>query len=311
MSHTKNDLFDAVFNYPNPDFQEEFSNLVGLENEKVRLLKESRILLRPGEVDDWSERHYGSIVPLTETFKDRLPLFLFAGDVGTGKTTLAESFPDRVARDLDMQVTLYRMSLSVRGQGAVGQMTSLITGAFEQIDKEARNLASDGSNPRSAIVLLIDEADALAQSRDLSQMHHEDRAGVDALIRGIDRISGCNHPVLVVMCTNRLNAIDPAIRRRAADVFCFSRPSMEQTTAVLSAGLAGLGFKRDQFQNLAKLLSNTPNRNYGCTYSDLTKRFLPGVLFKAFPESPVKYESAEAYAQVFSPTPPFSNEDIK
>jgi hypothetical protein len=30
----------------------------------------------------------------------------------------------------------------------------------------------------------VDEGDALAQSRDLAQMHHEDRAGVNALIRG-------------------------------------------------------------------------------------------------------------------------------
>lgn len=309
MKYLSDVLFDAILTYPDPDLQEQFSNLVGLDHEKERLLKESRILLCPDAVEEWSERHYGSIVPLTRAFKGRLALFLFAGDVGTGKTTLAESFPDLVARELDIPITLYRMSLGVRGQGAVGQMTSLITAVFERIEEEARKLASNGSNPRSAIVLLIDEADALAQSRDLSQMHHEDRAGVDALIRGIDRIGGGKHPLLVVICTNRLEAIDPAVLRRAADVFAFSRPSMEQTTAVLTAGLDGLGFEDLQIQTLAKILGDSRKRGYGCTYSDLTRRFLPGVLFHAFPDSPVKFENAEAYAQAFSPTPPFRNEE--
>ena len=47
----------------------------------------------------------------------------------------------------------------------------------------------------------------MAQSRELGQMHHEDRAGVNALIRGVDYL---------VMCTNRLEALDHAvpIRRR-------------------------------------------------------------------------------------------------
>ena len=39
--------------------------------------------------------------------------------------------------------------------------------------------------PELAAILLIDEADALAQSPAQSQMHHEDRAGVNALVRKI------------------------------------------------------------------------------------------------------------------------------
>ena len=55
-------------------------------------------------------------------------------------------------------------------------------------------------------------------------MHHEDRAGVNALIRGISQIATEAPGVLVVMCTNRIGALDPAIRRRAAAEFDFARP---------------------------------------------------------------------------------------
>jgi AAA+ superfamily predicted ATPase len=68
---------------------------------------------------------------------------------------------------------------------------------------------------RGAVILLVDEADALAQSREAAQMRHEDRAGVNAFIRGVDRI-GNGLPAAVIMCTNRLSALDPAVRRRAA-----------------------------------------------------------------------------------------------
>ena len=311
MNYTIDDLFDAVLEYPNPRSQEQYSTLVGLDNGKDRISREARILLRPGEVHNWSKQYYGSIVPLTGVFKDRMPLFLFTGDVGTGKTSLAESFPDKVARDLKITMTLFRLSLGARGTGAVGQMTSLITAAFSRIGEESRSIVSDGDNPRGAIVLLIDEADALAQSRDFTQMHHEDRAGVNALIRGIDYIGSGNHPVLVVMCTNRLEALDPAIVRRAADVFVFSRPNLEQRSTVLDAGLSGLGFCHGQIRALAELLGDSNGRGYGCTYSDLRMRFLPGLLLDAFPASRVIFENVQAQAKAFSPTPPFGKGDAK
>lgn len=66
------------------------------------------------------------------------------------------------------------------------------------------------------MILLVDEADALAQSRESDQMCHEDRAGVNAFIRDIDRFANGGLPAVVLMRTNRLNALDPAVRRRAA-----------------------------------------------------------------------------------------------
>jgi AAA+ superfamily predicted ATPase len=160
-------------------------------------------------------------------FRDRPPLFVFAGDVGTGKTMLAETFGDAVAREAEIGVTLYALSLNARGTGAVGEMTSLLSAAFTEVKQAAKKGAGRGKH-NSGIILLIDEADALAQSRELGQMHHEDRAGVNALIRGVDDLATGNLPAIVVMCTNRLDALDPAVRRRAAVTFTFNRPNEAQ-----------------------------------------------------------------------------------
>ena len=74
-------------------------------------------------------------------------------------------------------------------------------------------------------------------------MHHEDRAGVNALIRGVDDFATGNLPAIVVMCTNRLDALDPAVRRRAAVTFTFNRPNEAQRQAFLQAGTGRAGIQ--------------------------------------------------------------------
>jgi len=104
---------------------------------------------------------------------------------------LAESFADEVARRAGVDVLL-SPSLSARGSGAVGEMTKLLAATFacvaDSIPKPKKGKAG------VAGVLLIDEADALELSRELGQMHHEDRAGVNELIRGIDHLAAERSP---------------------------------------------------------------------------------------------------------------------
>src|SRR5713101_4551047 len=179
-------IFEEVREYPDPSAARRFAALVGLDEVKGRLLKEARLLLDPESLAAWSTKHHGRKAAIINLFRDRPPLFIFAGDVGTGKTALAETFGDAVAREADIGVTLYALSLNARGTGAVGEMTSLLSAAFTEVKQAARKGSGRGGKHSSGIVLLIDEADALAQSRELGQMHHEDRAGVNALIRGVD-----------------------------------------------------------------------------------------------------------------------------
>jgi SpoVK/Ycf46/Vps4 family AAA+-type ATPase len=300
------DIFDQVLELPDPDKDRQFEELVGLDDVKSRLVKEGRLLLRPAAIEEWSKKYHGTLLPAAQKFQDRPPLIILSGDVGTGKTTLANSFGSAIARENRIQIQLMRLGLNTRGSGAVGEMTKLITAAFNEVER----LAKTGVGPKgatSAIIMVIDEADALAQSRELDQMHHEDRAGVNALIRGIDRFTSARLPALIVMCTNRAGSIDPAVLRRAAAHFTFVRPTPEQIAAILQSAFEGI-LKGHSAERLAEMAGPARGRPYGYTFSDLTQRLIPAVILKAFPDQPITETLIASTIREVPPTKPFAKE---
>lgn len=299
------DLFEDVVILPDQRGQADYDRLVGLDDYKARLVKETLLLVDPGQLLDWNKKHHKGELAAVEYFQSRPPLFVLAGDVGTGKTALARSFGNQVAKLAKVRVELYALSLNARGSGAVGEMTRLISGAFKQVRETVTKTRGGDGKAGRGIILLIDEADALAQSREAAQMHHEDRAGVNALIRGIDDLAAERLPVAVVMCTNRLDAIDPAVRRRAAAVFEFARPSRDQRLTVLKGGLAGSGFTDRDLDRLADATGDADGRSYGFTYSDLTQRLIPTLVLDAFPERGLGGARALEIVKGLKPTPPF------
>jgi len=299
-------VFEPAEEFPNRRAAERYAALVGLDAVKARLLKEAKLLLDPAALDQWSERHHGIVLHAVRSFKDRIPLFVFAGDVGTGKTALAETFGDALARSEKLSVTLLPMSLTARGSGRVGEMTTLIAQAFRSVETQAAAGASD-KRASSALVLLIDEGDALAQSRELAQMHHEDRAGVNALIRGVSRIAAKGLPIITILCTNRGNALDPALRRRAAAIFTFRRPNDEQREALLSRAFDGAGLSDADLQRLVTLTGEIDGRRYGYSHSDITTRLVPAAVLDAFPDRPVSAERLEDLLRENPPTAPFAD----
>lgn len=297
------DIFERRLVFPNGEAGRRFCELVGIDEVKSVLVKSIGIALHPDRLRQWGHLH-GLPSGLLEIVLRRPPLFMLCGDVGTGKTQLAESIGDPVARELDMSITLFPVSLSARGTGRVGEMTKLVSSAFEYAIQEADKFhARKGGAPSGGILLLVDEADALAQSRETEQMHHEDRAGVNAFIRGVDRIANAQTPVVVIMCTNRLSAIDPAVRRRAATMHEFSRPNAEQAKAVLGV-LAEAGFSGEQMARLAEVVTNRTNQ-IGFTYSDLTQRLLPAIVLDAYPDNAIGFQRAMDIVSDMTPTPSF------
>ncbi len=301
---TIDDLFDRPLTYPDVDARERLDRLVGLDEHKARLTKILGLLINPASLGSWVKRYHPTASRLLDSVLGRPPLVVLAGDVGSGKSELAETIGDYVARQEKVSITLYPMSLATRGQGRVGHMTELLSAAFDHVLEQAQKLKGADTASRGAVILLVDEADAIAQSREATQMHHEDRAGVNAFIRGIDRLAHAKLPVAAIMCTNRLGALDPAIQRRAADILPFARPDDEQRAAILET-LRYLGLSELQIMAVVKATGARQEEGYGFTFSDLTQRLLPAIVLDAYPDRAVDPDRAISIARTMIPTEPF------
>ena len=187
----------------------------------------------------------------------------------------------------------------------MGEMTQLIASAFSITFHEAEKLRGTDGKSRGGVILFVDEADALVQSREITQMHHEDRAGVNAFIRGVDQLAQADLPACVILCTNRLSSIDPAVQRRAADIIEFQRPNDVQRLAFLMDPLSELGFSKSEIDEIVKMTGPSAEKPYGFTYSDLAQRLLPAFVMDAYPSQPVVFARARGVAARLVPTPPY------
>lgn len=296
--------FDVAIEFPDDDARRRLAGLVGIDDKKRRLEKGLRMILHPASVMAWSNQHHNKVIASLDYVTKRPSLFLLEGDVGVGKTALAESIGDAVARSEKIDIYLYKLSLSSRGSGLVGEMTSLVTSTFESLAKAAAQQKGTGKS-RAGYILLIDEADALVQTRASSQMHHEDRAGVNAVIRGIDEISARGLPAAVIMCTNRISSIDPAIQRRAADILTFTRPNEEQRHKILQEALGDV-LSADQVKHIVKITGESGDIP-GFTFSDLTQRLIPNIVMAAYPNDPVSFGLVKDVLETTKATPEFKD----
>lgn len=299
-------LFEGKMLYPHPAARERLNRLVGLEEHKAKLTKILGLLVNPSGLRRWASEHHAGAEKLLDVVLHRPPLVILSGDVGSGKTELAETIGDAVGRQEGIDVMLLPLSLAARGQGKVGEMTHLISTAFDYTVKEASSHKSTTGRAHGAVILLVDEADALAQSRDTADMHHEDVSGVNAFIRGIDRIANQRLPAAVIMCTNRYDALDPAIKRRAAEILTFERPDAERRFELLEPKLHDLGFLPNEIDAVV-MATGPKNGTPGFTFSDLTQRYIPGLVLDAYPDRAITADRALEIAEQMSPTPPFKS----
>lgn len=297
-------FFEAERTFPDDDAHTWYESLKGLDDHKEKLLLELEMLLYPERLEEWSKRHYkGIVLKLCERARNRIPLVLFEGDIGTGKTALAETIGDALARHLKpTRVHLLKITTQVRGTGLVGEMTDLIVQAFTQAEARARSLKGE------PVLLLLDEADALAASRDAQQMHHEDKAGVNTLLQRLNNLRPTRLPIAAFFITNRPESLDPAIRRRAALSLRFDRPNEVIRAEILRSAVPELKLSEATLAKLTRLTGETEEKNHRVpfTASDLTDRLLPTALRAAFAANrALTADDLVAQAEVLSATPPF------
>src|SRR5437016_3746327 len=134
-------------------------------------------------------------------------------------------------------------------------MSTLINQAFDVVVREA--------GKSKLAFLIIDEADSLAASRAQEQSHHEDKVAVNTLIQKIDDVRRLAGRVLVILCSNRYESLDPAILRRAAYAEEFCRPSDAERLELLRFDCDGLELSDSALSEVVDLTGPTGPHKLG------------------------------------------------
>lgn len=270
----------------------DFDALVGIDGHKAALVDELTLVLDRDRFAAWAKTHHPCGLGILNRLKAKAPLVLLSGEVGCGKTALASCVATPVARALDKEVLCLETPSDIRGGGHVGELSARITDAFAQARAKA--------GTAGCAILIIDEADDLATSRSQSQAHHEDRAGVNVLIKQIDQLTRDKAPLAVIMITNREDVLDPAVLRRSALRLHFSRPDEIMRAVVFRHMLEDTGADD---ADISKLVAASKHET-PYSISDLTDRIGRLALRRAWKENrPFGFAFvAEAIAEV-EPTP--------
>ena len=158
------------------------------------------------------------------TAKKMVTGLLLYGPSGTGKTLLAESLPGRLG------VPLVRV---------VGP--EIFSKFYGETEKRLREKFSHAES-LAPCVLLLDELDSLAARREAGAGSEQERRLVATLLTLMDSLHRTSSRVLVVAATNRLDSVEPALRRpgRFDMELEIGVPGVQQRRHILSGKLEEL-----------------------------------------------------------------------
>ncbi len=287
MEFSELHIFETI--HPNKEAENRFDNLIGIDSHKKILLDTLTYLLDKSKIDSWLKKHHPKGLKFfINNIKD--PLVILSGEVGCGKTELANTVCTPLAKILDKRITLFETPSNIRGIGHVGELSARITESFESVLSKvsASNYA----------ILIIDEGDDLATSRSQNQAHHEDRAGLNVLIKQIDLIKRSSKNIVVILITNREQVLDPAFLRRATLHLKFERPNEENRTKVFKYIFQDVKLSEDVLKSLLK----ASERKIPFSYSDLINRVGVQALYKAISDN--KSFNPASYLEILKKTEP-------
>ena len=160
------ELFERTLEFPDDDARERYNALVGLEDAKARLCKEALIRLHPGRLSDWVATHHNGSLTAAGPSRPAPTSFHFCRGRGNRE--------DRACGDIRLGhcriLGAARFLLSPKPGNSRNRdgWTDHDAGAvrvFAHISDQARQ-ARRGDHSTTGFVLVVDEADSLAQSRE-------------------------------------------------------------------------------------------------------------------------------------------------
>ncbi len=259
--------------HPNPVAQHNYDNLIAIDEQKSALLNTLYLFFDTDKVSKWHKKHHHSKLAFFENIVSGTPLIILEGDVGCGKTALAHTIATPLGKLMDKRVLCFETPSNIRGAGRVGEISNRITEAFTQAKNKVKG--------NDIGILIIDEADDLATDREQNQAHHEDRAGLNVLIKQIDSVGREKSNLAVLLITNRLKALDPAVVRRATQIIRFERPDKEDRKEVFKYIFAGTDISAKEIDELVK---SSERKDTAYSFSDLIQKIAKQALFKAIEE---------------------------
>lgn len=259
--------------HPNPVAQHNYDNLVAIDEQKSVLLNTLHLFFDIDRVSKWHKKHHHSKLAFFENIISGTPLIILEGDVGCGKTALAHTIATPLGKLIDKRVLCFETPSNIRGVGRVGEISNRITEAFTQAKSKVKG--------NDIGILIIDEADDLATDREQNQAHHEDRAGLNVLIKQIDSVGREKSNLAIVLITNRLKALDAAVVRRATQIVRFDRPDKEGRKEVFKYIFSGTEITNKDIDDLVKA---SERKDTAYSFSDLIQKVAKQALFKSIEE---------------------------
>jgi len=257
-------------------------------NQPVIITENTEVTLNPKAVEISDEKipeiHYEDIGGLTEEIKKiremvEIPLkhpeiferlgvespkgVLLHGPTGTGKTLLAKA----VANESDANFIL------LNGPEVMSKF-------YGESEKKIRDMFEEAEKTAPTIIF-IDEIDAVAPKRE-ETMGEVERRVVSQILTMMDGLKP-RGKVIVIGATNRINSIDPALRRpgRFDREIAINVPGTEGRLAILKIHTRGMPLTKDV--NLKEIASIT-HGFVGADLESLAKEAAMNVLRKYLPQ---------------------------